>query len=267
MDSLQGAGLGNGCAALWSAKPSGKFSRFEAVGARWWKLRSAILLCAAMVLVSTLAASARNRGLRVHPSSVPVSREHRHRLDTELLKRAFLGWLRGEPKHCSMAAIPTLADAKGPGRERQSLVGERIRIINRLKANLARLAFAEPGSGIEPAGGLTHAGARGRSGEHAGRTAARPPALHQAADQGDRDNPYQALGASAQRATPCDSRLLARVVGVGIEIADMLVQEVFSRNIWDRKALARHASLTGAPDESGKSEDSPKRAMPACAAG
>ena len=36
----------------------------------------------------------------IHPSSVPVSREHRRaktdRLDTELLKRAFLGWLRGE---------------------------------------------------------------------------------------------------------------------------------------------------------------------------
>src|ERR1700720_2366017 len=36
----------------------------------------------------------------IHPSSVAVSREHRRaktdRLDTELLKRAFLGWLRGE---------------------------------------------------------------------------------------------------------------------------------------------------------------------------
>ena len=67
----------------------------------------------------------------IHPSSVPVSREHRRaktdRLDTELLKRAFLGWLRGEPKHCSMAAIPTLEDedARRPGRERQILVGER----------------------------------------------------------------------------------------------------------------------------------------------
>jgi transposase len=50
----------------------------------------------------------------IHPSSVPVSREHRRaktdRLDTELLQRAFLGWLRGEAKHCSMAAIPTLED-------------------------------------------------------------------------------------------------------------------------------------------------------------
>jgi transposase len=31
-------------------------------------------------------------------------------LDIELLKRAFLGWLRGERDHCKMAAIPTIKD-------------------------------------------------------------------------------------------------------------------------------------------------------------
>ncbi len=40
----------------------------------------------------------------IHASSVAVSREHRRaktdRLDTELLKRGFLGWLRGERGHC-----------------------------------------------------------------------------------------------------------------------------------------------------------------------
>jgi transposase len=46
--------------------------------------------------------------------------------------------------------------------------------------------------------------------------------------------------------------LLARVVGVGIETADMLVQEVFSRKLRDRKAVARYAGLTGAPAESGQ---------------
>src|SRR4051812_43515763 len=67
----------------------------------------------------------------IHPNSVAVSREHRRaktdRLDTQLLKRAFLGWLRGEPKHCSMVAIPTLdeEDAKRPSRERETLVSER----------------------------------------------------------------------------------------------------------------------------------------------
>lgn len=46
-------------------------------------------------------------------------------------------------------------------------------------------------------------------------------------------------------------RLLASVLGVGIETADMLVQEVLSRNLRDRRAVARYAGLTGAPDESG----------------
>src|SRR6267378_207116 len=67
----------------------------------------------------------------IHPSTVAVSREHRRaktdRLDTELLKRGFLGWLRGERGHCSMARVPTIAeeDAKRPNRERECLVGER----------------------------------------------------------------------------------------------------------------------------------------------
>ncbi len=46
-------------------------------------------------------------------------------------------------------------------------------------------------------------------------------------------------------------RLLASVIGVGLETADMLVQEVLSRNLRDRRAVARYAGLTGSPDESG----------------
>src|SRR6476619_1314608 len=83
----------------------------------------------------------------IHTSSVAVSREHRRaktdRLDTELLKRAFLGWLRGERDHCKMVAIPTIMDedSKRPNRERESLVGEQNRIINRMKATLIRLGI------------------------------------------------------------------------------------------------------------------------------
>src|SRR5438105_12716101 len=83
----------------------------------------------------------------IHATSVAVSREHRRaktdRLDSALLKRAFLGWLRGERDHCSMAAIPTLEaeDAKRPSREREGLVGERTRLINRMKSALARLGI------------------------------------------------------------------------------------------------------------------------------
>src|SRR5277367_4419282 len=46
-------------------------------------------------------------------------------------------------------------------------------------------------------------------------------------------------------------RMLARVIGVGVETADMLVQEVLSRNLRDRRAVARYAGLTGSPNESG----------------
>src|SRR5437762_2803100 len=83
----------------------------------------------------------------IHASSVAVSRKHRRaktdRLDSELLKRAFLGWLRGERDHCKMVAIPTTKDedAKRPNRERESLVGEQNRIINRMKAALIRLGI------------------------------------------------------------------------------------------------------------------------------
>src|ERR1700732_3951143 len=97
-----------------------------------------------------LARWVRARGIEahvIHASSVAVSREHRRaktdRLDTELLKRAFLGWLRSERDHCKMVAIPTTKDedAKRPNRERQSLVGEQTRIVNRMKAALIRLGI------------------------------------------------------------------------------------------------------------------------------
>ena len=45
--------------------------------------------------------------------------------------------------------------------------------------------------------------------------------------------------------------LLARVIGIGIETADMLVQEVLSRKLRDRRAVARYGGLTGSPEESG----------------
>jgi transposase len=83
----------------------------------------------------------------IHPASVAVSREHRRaktdRLDTELLKRAFIGWLRGERDHCRMVAIPTFheEDAKRPSRERECLVAEQSRLINRMKSTLVRLGI------------------------------------------------------------------------------------------------------------------------------
>ena len=45
--------------------------------------------------------------------------------------------------------------------------------------------------------------------------------------------------------------VLMRVIGIGIETADMLVKEILSRNLRDRRAVARYGGLTGSPDESG----------------
>ena len=198
----------------------------------------------------------------IHPTSVAVSREHRRaktdRLDTALLKRVFLGWLRGEPDHCHMAAIPTLEeeDAKRPTRERESLVGERTRIVNRIKAALARLGVR----GFKPT--LRKALER----LDALRTpegAALPPntraELHRdmARLRFVTEQIQQIEAARSERLKQAGAgpnamvRLLAQVVGVGIETADMLVHEVLSRNLRDRRAVARYAGLTGAPDESG----------------
>ncbi len=83
----------------------------------------------------------------IHPTSIAVSREHRRaktdRLDTELLMRAFLGWLRGEKRHCSMVAIPTIEeeDARRPNRERQNLVTEQTRLVNQMKAIFTRFGI------------------------------------------------------------------------------------------------------------------------------
>lgn len=199
----------------------------------------------------------------IHPSSVPVSREHRRaktdRLDTELLKRAFLGWLRGEPKHSSMAAIPILAeeDAKRPGRERQSLVGERTR-INRLKANLARLGIrnfqqnlAQASSRLEALRTPEGAAVPANTLAELRRDMDHLRFVKQKIKEIETTRTKRFAGAPNEQRHAM-VRLIARVVGVGIETADMLVQEVFSRNIRDRKALARYAALTGAPDESGK---------------
>jgi transposase len=199
----------------------------------------------------------------IHPSSVAVSREHRRaktdRLDTELLKRAFLGWLRGERGHCSMARVPTMAeeDAKRPNRERGCLVGERTRIVNRMKATLARLgirnfkptlrkaaerlATLHTPEGIPlPPNGLAELQ---RDMARLGFVISQIKEIEEARQKRLEQEPESGPHAMV--------RHLARVVGVGVETADMLVHEVLSRPMRDRKAVARYAGLTGSPDESG----------------
>jgi transposase len=199
----------------------------------------------------------------IHPNSIAVSREHRRaktdRLDTALLKRAFLGWLRGEREHCSMAAIPTLEeeDAKRPSRERDKLIDERTRIGNRIKGTLARLGVR----GFKPT--LRTAPERLeqlRTPEGAPlplntmaelrREMARLRLLAEQITEIETGR-LQRLDQEPNSGAHPMIRLLAQVRGLGIETADMLVQEVLSRHLRDRRAVARYGGLTGTPDESG----------------
>jgi transposase len=199
----------------------------------------------------------------IHPTSVAVSREHRRaktdRLDTGLLKRVFIGWLRGEPDHCHMAAIPTLAeeDAKRPNREREGLVRERTRIVNRMKSCLARFGIRKfkPTLRKAPERLTTLGTPEGvplppNTLLELRRDMAR---LRFVMDQIKEveEARAQRLEQAPQEKTHAMVRLIARVIGVGIETADMLVHEILSRQLRDRRAVARYAGLTGAPDESG----------------
>src|SRR5215469_2191414 len=199
----------------------------------------------------------------IHPSSVAVSREHRRaktdRLDTELLKRGFLGWLRGERGHCSMARVPTIAeeDAKRPNRERECLVKERTRLVNRMKGTLARLGIrnfrptlrnaAEHLAALStPEGSPLPPNVAAELERHIARLGLVIGQIKQIEEAR-----RQRLEEQPERGPHAMVRLLARVVGIGIETADMLVNEVLSRPLRDRRAVARYAGLTGAPDESG----------------
>src|SRR3954470_3325993 len=176
-----------------------------------------------------------------------------------MLKRAFLGWLRGEPDHCTMAAVPTLEeeDARRPNRERESLVGERTRIVNRIKATLARLGIR----GFKP----TVRGASERLDTLRTPEGAPIPPNTLAELRRDmarldfvatqlreiEDARQEGLELRPDQGPHAMVRLLARVIGIGIETADRLVHEILARNLRDRRAVARYAGLTGAPDESG----------------
>jgi transposase len=173
-----------------------------------------------------------------------------------------------------MARVPTIAeeDAKRPNRERDCLVGERTRIVNRIKSTLARL-------GIRNFKPTLRKGAERLATVHTPEGMPLPPNTL-AELQRDRarlsfvvsqirqieEARQKRLEEQHEAGPHAMVRLLARIVGVGVETADLLVHEVLSRPMCDRRAVARYAGLTGAPDESGANKGSPEPATPGSAA-
>ena len=178
----------------------------------------------------------------IHPASIAVSREHRRaktdRLDTELLMRAFLGWLRGEKRHCSMVAIPTVEeeDARRPNRERGNLVTEQTRIVNQIKAVLTRFGIRTFRPTLRKAEEQLEGLRTAEGAPLLENTRAELQPLPRAATRRARTDPCdrteppgQARNDPRERPARAMVRLIARVLGVGVETADMLVNEVFSR--------------------------------------
>jgi transposase len=183
------------------------------------------------------------------------------RLDTETLMRAVLGWLRGEARHCRMAQIPTLKqeDAKRPNRERDILVREQTRLVNRMKAMLAWLGITGFSITLHDARKKL-AALRSPNGDPI------PPcalgelyrdlerhALIRKQIKEIEEAREERLKAKPAHGTNPLVLMLAQILAIGIETADLLVHEVLTRNLRDHRAVGRYAGLTGSPDESGKS--------------
>jgi transposase len=213
-----------------------------------------------------LARWLRARGIEchvIHPNSIPVTREHRRaksdRLDTVGLARSVLGWLRGEVKHCSMAAIPTLAeeDARRPTREHEMLIKDRSRIINRMKATMVRYGIRNFNVKLRKAadklaGLLTAEGVPlpANTLEELRREMVRLQLIREQLAAIEKARLARLKRAPREGTHPM-LLMLAKVLGVGVETADMLVHEILTRDLRDERAVGRYAGLTGSPDESG----------------
>jgi transposase len=215
-----------------------------------------------------LARWLRDRGVDahvIHATSVAISREHRRaktdRIDTAMLRRGFLGWLRGERGHCSMAMVPTIADedAKRPHRERESLLKERTATINRMKSILTQFGVRNFKPGLRKAAEKIDAV---RTPEGVPLPPNAVAALRRLIERfrlvNEQIKVIEKTRLQRLQQYPADKFnamvfLLVRIIGLGVETAEQLVHEILSRNLRDRKAVARYAGLTGSPDESGAS--------------
>jgi transposase len=200
----------------------------------------------------------------IHAASIPVPREHKRpktdRIDTEMLMRALLGWLRGEPRHCRMVEVLTLEqeDAKRPTREHDNLVRDQTSLVNRMKSMLVMLGIAGFNIKLRYARQKLTA-LRTPNGEPI------PPntlaelyrdlerlALIKKQIKSIEQARVQRLKAKPNHGTNPLVLILAQVLGLGLETADLLVHEVLMRNLRDQRAVGRYGGLTGSPDESGK---------------
>jgi transposase len=209
------------------------------------------------------------RGVDAHvvqPSSVLVDRRMRRAksdgIDAELLLRTLLAWLRGEPRVCSMVPVPDEADedARREVRERAELIAERVSLVNRVGAILATLGTADYNpllqnrrrrlDELRTASDQAlpkHARAKiVRLLTRLELVLAQIAELNELRDAVLEDRATDAAGQMIQQ--------LARLRGVGVQSATILVREAFVRRFANGKALGSYAGLTATPYSSGGME-------------
>jgi transposase len=212
----------------------------------------------------------------VDAASIEVDRRSRRvktdRIDVEKLLRTLMGWARGERRICSMVRppTPTEEDERRLTREREILVTERTRHVNRTKSLLATQGVF----GFEP----MHKDRRMRLEQlQCWDGQPLPPRLKielvreldrlelvmsQLAElEAERDRALRARQAPArnveQEPSPARSsigdagRQLLRLRAIGPEIASVLSLEAFYRSFGNRREVAAYAGLAPSPWRSG----------------
>ena len=198
----------------------------------------------------------------VDPASILTSRRRRRaktdRIDGETLVRTLMAFKRGEPRVCSMARAPTPQeeDRRRICRERQTLIGERVRHVNRIKG----LLFAQGVFGYEP----LRTGRRERL-EDLRTGDGRPLPVHLKAQiireldrlevllgqlktvEAERDS----LLKPAADAAASPPAMLVRLKGIGPQTAALLWSEGLFRPFDNRRQVAAYAGLAPTPWQSG----------------
>jgi len=201
----------------------------------------------------------------IDASSIEVNRRARRaktdQIDLDLLMRAFLAHLRGEPRACSVVRVPSVEDEdrKRRTREREHLVKERTRHINRIKGLLH-------GQGIRDAmplmPGFLSTLDQVRTGD--GRPLS-PRLKEEIRREHERlvllckqiktieAEQLAAHRAPAPRSVEAKVVQLAELKSIGPVIAQVLVGEVFYRRFDNRRQVGSYLGLTGTPYDSGNS--------------
>jgi len=198
----------------------------------------------------------------VEAASIAMPRRHRRaktdRIDGETLIRALMAWKRGEPRACSMVKLlsPEEDDNRRIGRERKTLIAERVFHVNRIKG----LLFTQGIRDYQP----VNRDRRQRLVEL--RTGdGRPLSKHLKAEicreldrlelllaqikavEAERD----ALIVQKTSETPKGATALLGIRGIGPEFATILYTEGLFRHFDNRRQIASYAGLAPSPWQSG----------------